>query len=51
MGMDAKNCIEFSEFLLTEFAKDWNLNSSIREITWDQDFKTDAKAAKKFLTE
>ena len=46
MGMDAKNCKVFSEFLLKEFAKDWNLNSSIREITWDQDFKADAKAAK-----
>lgn len=51
MGMDAKNCKEFSEFLLKEFAKDWNLNSSVREITWDQDFKVDAKTAKKWMTE
>ena len=46
MGMDAKGCKEFSEFLLKEFAKDWNLNSSLREITWDSDFKADVKAAK-----
>ena len=44
--MDAKGCKEFSEFLLKEFAKDWNLNSSLREITWDSDFKADVKAAK-----
>ena len=51
MGMDAKNCKEFSEFLLKEFAKDWNLNSSVREITWNNDFKADAKSAKKWITE
>ena len=45
MGMDLKNCKEFSEYLLKEFGKDWNLNSSLREITWDVDFKADAKAA------
>lgn len=39
MGMDEKNCKEFSEYLIKEFEKDWNLNTSIRELTWDSDFK------------
>jgi hypothetical protein len=51
LGMNAAQCKQFTEFLLNHFAIQWNLNSCLREITWDVDMKCDLKLAKKFMTE
>jgi histidinol phosphatase-like enzyme len=51
MHLDAKECKQFSDYLIQQFGKQWNLNSSIREIVWDEDYKSDVKAAKKFMAE
>ena len=39
MEMSSANCKSMCEFFISHFKKDWNLNSTLRVLIWDDDLK------------
>ena len=52
MQMSSQKCKKMCEFFVNHFKKDWNVNSTLRVLIWDDDLKDlekSSKIASKFL--
>jgi hypothetical protein len=51
MGMSKETLDEVSSAFIESFKKDWNLDSNLRKLIWNDDYACDQDGAKKFLLE